>query len=305
MGVRCVYNWLAAHRAGGEGALKAKKLNGRPQKLKGEQLKHLYQSIAGKSPLQYRFEFALWTIKLVQWFIYDEFRLKLSKSSVHRLLHQMGLSCQRPIEKAYEQNPERVQRWLTEEFPAIQKMAKEAGGEIWFGDESGVRSDYHSGTTWGLKGETPVVKKTGQRFKFNLLSIINNMGQMRFMLTEKRVDHQLFLGFLERILVGQTKPVFLILDGHPVHRSSEVKKFAASTQGMLRIFYLPGYSPELNPDEQVWNDVKNRRVGRQAPRTKDQFRALLRSALYALQRLPHIIRAFFQLPTTTYAAAVK
>ena len=302
LGKRCIYNWLAAYRAGGWGQLKAKQLFGRPMKLKPEQMAWLYRTVAGSSPLQYRFEFALWTIRLVQWLIYDEWKIRLSRSSVHRLLRQLGLSCQRPLRRAYEQDPARVERWKQEEFPLIRQMAKEIGAEIWFGDESGVRSDYHSGTTWGAKGQTPVVQTTGQRFKFNLLSVINNLGEMRFMLTDKRVDNVLYIEFLKRLLQGAQRPIFLILDGHPVHRSRPVKAFAASTHGRLRLFLLPAYSPELNPDEQVWNEVKNRRVGRQRPGSSDEFRRLLQSALFALQRLPALLRSFFQLPDTRYAA---
>lgn len=302
LGTRCIYNWLAAYRAGGLGQLRARKLFGRPMKLSPDKLAWLYRTVAGTTPLQHRFEFALWTIKLVQWLIHDEWKIRLSRSSVHRLMRQLGLSCQRPLARAYERDAARVERWKHEEFPRIRKMAREAGAEIWFGDESGVRSDYHSGTTWGIRGQTPIVAKTGQRFKFNLLSVINNRGEMRFMLTENGVNNPLFIEFLERLLKGVGRPIFLILDGHPVHRSRAVRDFVASAEGRLRIFFLPGYSPELNPDEQVWNEVKNRRVGRLAPRSKHHLRRLLHSALFALQHLPNLIRSFFQLPDTSYAA---
>ena len=122
------------------------------------------------------------------------------------------------------------------------------------------------------------------------------------MLTEDRVNNDLYIEFLKRLLKGVVKPIFLILDGHPVHRSRAVKQFAASTGGQLRLFFLPGYAPELNPDEQVWNEVKYRRVGRRSPRTKEQLRSLLNSSLFALQRLPKLIQSFFQLPDTRYAA---
>lgn len=302
LGKRCIYNWLAAYRAGGYGQLKAKQLFGRPMKLSPAQIAWLYRTVAGTTPLQYRFEFALWTIRLVQWLIYDRWQIQLSRSSVHRLLRQLGLSCQRPLHRAYEQDPARVERWKREEYPAIRQLAKEAGAAIWFGDESGVRSDYHAGTTWARKGATPVVEATGQRFTFNLLSVINNRGQMRFMLTEQRVNSGVYIEFLKRLLKGISQPIFLVLDGHPVHRSRAVKQFAASTGGKLRLFYLPGYAPELNPDEQVWNEVKYRRVGRQFPRTKAELRSLLHSSLCALQKLPQLIRSFFQLPDTRYAA---
>lgn len=303
LGRRCIYNWLAAYRSGGFPALKAKKLLGRPMKLRPEHLKRIYGLVANKTPLQYRFQFALWTIDLVRWLIAEEFKVKLSRSSTHRLLHQLGLTCQRPLHRAYEQNAARVEHWRQAEFPAIRRQAKEAGAEIWFSDECGVRSDYHSGTTWGAKGTTPVVRTTGARFHFNLLSAINNLGQMRFMLTASNVNNAVYVEFLKRLLVGAEQPIFLVVDGHPVHRSRAVKEFVASTEGRLRIFFLPPYSPQVNPDEQVWNVVKNHKVGRATPRPKDDLKRLLLSALFALQKLPGTIRGFFRHPDTSYAMA--
>src|SRR5260370_3088155 len=132
LGKRCIYNWLAAYRAGGFAQLKAKKLFGRPMKLNAAQIAWLYRTVAGTTPLQHRLVFALWTIKLVQWLLYDEWKIKLSRSSIHRLMRQLGLSCQRPLQRAYEQNPAWVERWKNEEFPAIRDMAKHAVPELSF-----------------------------------------------------------------------------------------------------------------------------------------------------------------------------
>ena len=156
-------------------------------------------------------------------------------------------------------------------------------------------------TTWGRKGSTPIVKSTGARFRFNLISAINSLGQMRFMLTDKNVNNGVYVEFLRRLLVGAKQPIFLVVDGHSVHRSRAVKQFAISTEGKLRLFFLPPHSPEVNPDEQVWNAVKNQRVGRAAPRSKTELKSLLVSALFALQKLPGKIRSFFQHPDTRYA----
>jgi transposase len=300
LGKRCIYNWLAAYRSGGFGALKAKKLFGRPMKLRPDQLKRLYDLVADQTPLQHRFEFALWTIAVVRWLIWEEFQVKLSRSSTHRLLQQLGLSCQRPLHRAYEQDAARVERWKKEEFPLIRQMAKQAGAEIWFSDECGVRSDYHTGTTWGPKGSTPIVKATGSRFRFNLISAINSLGQMRFMLTDKNVNNEVYVEFLRRLLVGAKQPIYLVVDGHSVHRSRAVKKFVLSTEGQLRLYFLPPYSPEVNPDEQVWTNVKNQRVGRATPRSKAELKSLLVSALFALQKLPQKIKRFFEHPDTRY-----
>ena len=124
---------------------------------------------------------------------------------------------------------------------------------------------------------------------------------MRFMLTDQNVNNEVYVEFLRRLLVGARQPIFLVVDGHSVHRSRAVKRFVLSTEGRLRLFFLPPYAPEVNPDEQVWNAVKNQRAGRAAPRSKAELKSLLASALFALQKLPRRIRSFFEHPDTRYA----
>jgi transposase len=298
----CIYNWLAMYRAGGWSALKARALSGRPRKISAAQMRWIYQTVVGKSPLQYLFEFALWTREMIQVLLKQEFHLNLSVSSVGRLLRQLGLSCQRPLFRAYEQNPLRVEQWLREEYPTIRALAKKTGAEIYFGDEAGVRSDYHSGTTWGVIGQTPVVSATGRRFSMNMISAVSAQGRLRFMVVEGKVDGPQYVAFLKRLLHHAPRPIFLILDGHPVHKARLVKQYVASTNGMLRLFCLPPYSPELNPDEQVWNHVKNHGIGRALLRSKADLRLRIQSLLRRLQKMPGTIRTFFLLPDTQYAA---
>jgi transposase len=263
----------------------------------------LYQAIAGKTPLQHRFEFGLWTLRLVQWLIYEDLGLKLSRASVARLLKQMGLSCQRPLFRAMEQNAERVEKWQREEYPRIQKLAKESGAEIWFEDESGVRSDYHGGTTWGPKGQPPVVRTTGARYRYNMISAVAPKGDLRFMLTKRSVTAPVFVEFLKRLMQGMTHPVFLIVDGHPVHRRVAAQKNVASTEGRLQLFFLPPYSPELNPDEQMWAEVKAKGIGRRVISSVSQMFSTLLGLLRSLQRSPKKVRSFFQYPETCYTIA--
>ena len=260
---RCIYNWLAAYREGGLEALKAKKLEGRPTKLSGKQIQQLYGFIVNKTPLQFNFSFALWTCALIRELIRKRFDVHLSEVSVSRLMKKLGLSPQRPLFHAYQQDPAKVEAYLKEEYPKIKKRAKARGARIFFGDEASIRSDYHSGTTWAPKGETPVIRTTGARFKINMLSVISARGELRFMLTEKGLTADLFIEFLKRLMKGADGPVFLILDGHAVHRSRKVRAFVESTEGMLELYFLPGYSPELNPDETVWAHVKYHSVGKQ------------------------------------------
>ena len=298
----CIYTWLALYRTGGWGALKARALKGRPARIQAGQIKWLYETIAGKNPLQFRFEFALWTREMIRVLLREEFSLQLSVTSVGRLLRQLGLSCQRPLFRAFEQDPERVRRWREEEFPAIRRWAKEAGAAILFGDEAGVRSDYHAGTTWGVKGKTPVVPRTGGRHSLNMLSAVNARGELRFMVVKSRVDGPVFVEFLRRLMHDAPHPVFLILDGHSIHRSRPVRDFVAGQEGRLRLFFLPPYSPELNPDEQVWNYVKHHGAGKAFLRSASDLRRFVLARLRSLQRLPWTVRMFFLAPDTQYAA---
>lgn len=299
---RCIYNWLASYRAGGWDALRAGKATGRPKKLSPNQIKWIYKTVTGKNPLQLKFPFALWTRPLIRTAIYQKYGVKLSLPSIGRLLAQLGLTCQKPLSKAIEKNPTLVKAWLKKEFPEIQRLAKSEKAEIFFGDESGVRSDFHSGTTWAIKGQTPVVQHTGRRFSLNMISAISNKGAMRFMTTKKRISAKLFLEFCKRLMVGQKRKIFLIVDGHPSHKAKIVKSYIDSLGGKLQLFYLPPYSPELNPDEYVWNDVKNNGVGRSAIVTPADLNRVVVGRLRHIQKNPEKVRAFFQSKTTRYAA---
>jgi transposase len=247
-----VYMWLAKYREGGREALRARPVPGRPAKLSGEQLRRLYALIVGADPRQLEFEFALWTREMVRELIRREFKVALSVVSVGRLLRKLGLSPQRPLYRAYQQNPEAVERWKSEEYPAIRAQAAAEGATIYFADEAGIRSDYHAGTTWAPVGETPVVKATGARFSVNMVSAVTAKGALRFAVYDESFTTKTFIDFAKRLLHDTDGPVYLIVDGHPTHRAKAVKEFVASTRGRLKLFLLPGYSPELNPDEWVW-----------------------------------------------------
>lgn len=298
----CIYAWLSDYRNGGLDALKAKKLEGRPPKLGPQDLKWIYHTIVQGNPKQYRFEFALWTLGMVKDLIASRLKVNLSTSSVWRLLRQLGLSCQKPLFRAMQQNPKAVQQWINKTYPQIKSLAKREGARIFFGDEAGVRSDFHAGTTWAVKGETPIVEANGQRFGFNMLSAISTKGEMRFMVVEGSINANVFIQFLRRLIDGVDYKIFLIVDGHRVHHSRKVKEFVTSTNGKLGLFYLPGYSPELNPDEFVWNDLKNNIIGRKLLASKSELKKIIHGGLRKLQRNPQKIRSFFLAPFTKYAA---
>jgi transposase len=246
MNRRTIYKWIALHRDGGERALRAKTLAGRPLKLNGAQLRWIYKMIISKNPLQLRFPFALWTREMVKELIERKYGIRLSVTSVGRVLKKLGLSCQKPLMRAFQQDPVVVEQWIEEVYPKMKRLARREKAEIYFEDEAGIRSDHHAGTTWGMRGNTPIVKTTGARFSTNMISAITSKGAMRFMTYTGKMETTLFCEFLKRLLHNAPTKIFLVLDGHPVHRSSRVKKFVGSTEGKLRLYYLPPYSPELN-----------------------------------------------------------
>ena len=299
--LRTVFRWLALYRRGGWGALDAAKRGGRPPKLDGRAMRWIYRTVADKNPQQLNFPFALWTAAMVQSLIAERFGIKLSHSSVCRLLNQLGLTAQRPLWRAYQQDPKAVQQWLDKDYPAIRRRAKREGAQIFFADEAGVRSDYHSGTTWGKRGQTPIVSSTGARFGANLISAVSAQGQLRFMLTKGRVTAVVFIEFLQRLLINATTPIFVIVDGHPTHKAKSVAQYVAEQDGKLALFFLPPYSPELNPDELVWADLKAHGTGRKLITSLPQLRRTIMAHLQQLQKLPELVRSFFHAPHTRYA----
>ena len=265
-----VYRWAKMYAEGGLEALEGRKAVGKPPKLTLTQVTRLRALIVGVDPRQLRFEFALWTREMVGELIGREFGVVMSPSAVGRLLRRVGLSPQRLLWRAYQANPDAVERWKAEEFPAIRAEAARVGGVVFFQDEASVRSDYHGGTTWGEVGHTPVVATTGARYR-------------------------------ERLLADNPdRPVFLVCDGHPSHRAKRTKEWVQSMGGRLKLFFLPAYSPQLNPDEWVWKNVKHDRVGKAGITSHDDLRHKAVAALQRLADTPNLVRAFFGDPDLAY-----
>ena len=288
----CIYNWLARYRAGGWHGLKTGIRTGRPQKLSGSQLTWIYRTVIDNDPLQMKFSFALWTRGMICVLIHRQFGIKLSDASVGRLLRQLGLSCQRPLFRAYQQNADMVEQWKQTVFPEIKKRAKQVGATIYFQDESGIHSDFHSGTAWASSGRTPVIEATGA----NMIGAIDLRGQLRFMVVKGSVSSEQICDFLIRFMHGAQNPVFLIWDGHPTHRSRIVRECIDSFKGKLEVFTLPS-------TDQVWSDVKNHGIGRKNVLGSDQLKAYVIGRLRRLQKPSSIVMAFFRRPDCSYTPA--
>lgn len=298
----CIYDWLAKYRAGGWHALRSRKASGRKPRLSGEQIRWIYKVLTESDPRQFHFPFALWTRNIIRKVIEEKFGMTFSLPSIGRLLAQLGLTCQRPLFRAYQQNPSLVENWLKKEFPKIKALAKQAGAEIYFGDEAGIRSDHHSGTTWGVRGQTPIIEATGERFGLNMISAISPSGGMRFMIVSGRVAAAEFCEFLDRLMYRARQPIYLIVDGHPMHRAKRVQEHIDSYNGKLTLFFLPPYSPALNPDEYLWNDLKGT-VGRTESRSREELELNVTEYLKIIQDSPDKVRSFFHAAETLYAAA--
>ena len=296
-----LFRWQQKYDQGGPVALETKKTPGPASRLSPTQLSKLYAIITGSDPRQLEFDFGLWTRKIIRELIRREFGVKLSEVQVGRLLNKMGLSPQRPLYRAYQQDPERVEEWKKSAYPKIRKLAAEEGASIFFADEASIRTDHHAGTTWAPVGQTPVVITTGERKSVNMVSAISPRGELRFRVQEGTMNAGKFIDFLKALLDSVPGKIFLIVDGHPVHKAKKVSEFVKEkADGRLSIFFLPPYSPDLNPDEWVWNNVKNDRIGRSVIMSADDLKAKAIGALRRLQKLPGIVRGFLRDPKLAY-----
>lgn len=299
--VRSVFRWLAYFANGGQNALLSKPIPGRPLKVSAEEMRWLATAEKDNTPLQFKFVFGLWTLTLVGALIEREFGKRLSLASVSRVMKILGFSAQKPLYQPWQQDATLVRAWEAEIYPAIRAEAKAVGATIYFADESGIRSDYHTGTTWAPVGETPVVEVTGRCCSLNMISAVSPRGDFRFMLHDGSVNAEVFQESLKRLTVGAKQPVFLIVDGHPIHKAELVRDYVAAQDGKLELFTLPPCSPQLDPDEQVWAHVK-RQVSRQLVQSKDEMKRLALGALRRIQQLPELVKSFFRQPECRYTS---
>jgi transposase len=298
-----VGKWVQAYKEGGRKGLESKR-RGRPKggSLLPWQAAQIAKTVIDRPPEQLKLPFVLWTREAVSQLIEGRFGIRLSVWTVGRYLSRWGFTPQKPVRRAFERNPEAVRRWLEEEYPGIRAQAKAEHATIYWGDEMGLRSDHAVGRTYGRRGQTPVILGTGQRFGCNMISAVTNRGELNFMVFKPHFSAEVLIDFLDRLVRQSQRMVFLILDRHPVHRSGKVKAWVGKRPQSLRLFYLPGYSPELNPDEMLNQDVKSNAVGRKRAHDQKELISNVRSFLWSRQRRPQIVQRYFQEEHVRYAA---
>lgn len=300
-----VNRWYQEYLAGGAKALAARKRGRRPGKrLSAAKAARVRRKITDRCPDQLRLPFALWTREAVQQLIALEFGVAVSVRTVGRYLRDWGFTPQKPARRALERDPVAVRRWLREEYPAIQAAAKAENAEIFWEDEMGLRSDHATGRSFAPRGRTPTIVLSGRRFGCNMISAITNRGKLYFMVFQGRFTAAVFLQFLRRLVRQVGRVLFLIVDGHPVHRAASVREWLDRHAERIRLFRLPAYSPDLNPDEYLNQDVKSNAFGQSRPRNADEMISNVRGYLRGTQKQPRIVASYFHAESVRYAAAI-
>nr|WP_261563442.1 IS630 family transposase [Frankia tisae] len=300
-----VFAWKRAWLQGGRQALLTKPIPGRPPTLDDDQLAELASMIAGHAPAEYGFTALLWTRPIIADLVEQHFGVRFQPDWIGKLMRRLGFSAQRPVYQAHESDSTQVHAWRTTDYPKIRAKAAQVEATVYFADEAAVRSDHHAGTTWAPIGSTPVVARTGARHTVNMISAIEPRGSIHFTVFTGQANARFFIDFCQRLLHDDGGRVFLIVDKSPIHTARKVTDFVESTHGRLRLFFLPSYSPQLNPDELVWNNVKNGIIGRsQLPSGQGYLFELAEHALDRLAGKPDIVRGFFHTPELSYIEAV-
>ena len=306
LGVRpaTVSKWWNLYKNGGKKALNLRPpgpAKGFNQLLSEEQENEIRRLLIDKTPDQLKLPFVLWNRKAVKDLIWLKYKVKIAIRTVGDYLKRWDFSPQRPLKRAYEQQPKDVQRWLDEEYPQIEKQARLEGAEIHWGDETGFRSDHHYGRSYSPRGQTPVVRISAKRVSANMISSVTNKGKVRFMLYQENMNAQLLIKFLGRLIRSSDRKILLILDNLRVHHANLVRDWLESRRDKIEIFFLPSYSPELNPDEYLNNDLKQGVHSKELIRDKKQLTRGIISHMRMLQKMPGRVMNYFKHPKIAYA----
>jgi transposase len=298
------YKWKKKIEGSGRGLrmLMARKAAGRPPKLTPKQQATVFRWVNGKSPQQHGFDFGLWTRQVVRELISREFGIDVCLASVGALLAKLGLTPQKPLQRAYQRDPQAVERWRKETYPSLARQARLEGADIYFWDEAGFRADAVHGKTWAARGKTPVVHRPGQRQSVSAASAVSAKGEFWFATYEGALTGELFVELLRKLMYRRRRPVRLVVDGLSAHKKACVKEYVASTAGKLTLHFLPGYAPDLNPDELVWSHAKRTGVARSPLKKGEKLKEKVDQQLQKIADDPALVRAFFKHPDVAYVS---
>lgn len=297
------YPWLRKAKQFGINSLKSSKSNG-PQKLLSEKQRVTVRRwICGRDPRQYGIDFGLWTRAIVKALILKHFGINISISSVGVLLSELNITPQKPLQRAYQRNPEAIKDWKSNVYPRIKRLCKKNKGKIFFLDEAGFNTDDTRGKTWSEKGITPIVVVDGKRQRVNAISAISPNGAFWHKVYDGKLSSERFINFLIDLMKKQPGPLYLILDSLPAHKSKAVQEFVSANSELIKLFFLPTYAPDLNPDEFVWNYMKNKGTVKRPLRVNESLKKRVMSDFMIIRRNEDLIKSFFQAESVVYAAA--
>lgn len=298
----CIYRWLKQYDEGGYDALESRMPPGAELLINAEMDDWLKQTVLTRTPVEFGYDTNLWTSPILAGLLKQEFGVAVGESTVRLHLRAQDLTCQKPEYQDVKRDDQEIEQFFSDKFPRIQRLANKLGADIGFEDEAGVGVMTRHGRTWGLRGQTPIVKASMQRGGYNVLSVVTANGEMDYSIKDDTINGERYIEFLEKLISNRDHPLILLVDHATFHRSKIVRDFVRAHRSQLRVFFLPKRTPELNPDEQVWNEIKNHKIGKQPVKNKVDLKERLSNALDSLQQNAKRVTSFFSLPDTRYAS---
>jgi transposase len=262
----------------------------------------IQKMLVDKLPEQLKLDYALWTRKAVKELVERQFGIELAVNTMGDYLRKWNFTPQKPKKRAYEQCSKKVQNWLDEEYPAIKKQAKEEDAVIYWGDETGVKNQCNHGRSYAPKGKTPVKKSMSKRFSVNMISAITNQGQVQFLLYSDSMNANKFIEFMRQLIQSSSQKVYFIVDNLRVHHCKIVKEWVEENKEKIALYFIPSYSPEMNPDEYLNCDLKQGMSAKKSPKNVEILHSNVQNHMDMLQEKPERVKKYFQHEAIKYAA---
>lgn len=297
----CIYRWLNQYDEGGYKTLESHMAPGAEPIITPRIDVWMKQTVLESTPDKHGYDTNLWTGKILAELLKDKFGIDVSDSAVRLHLKAMGLSCQKPEYQDELRDEKEIKNFLEVKFPKIQQLAEKLGADIAFEDEAGVGVTTRHGRTWGERGDTPIVPVSMLRGGYNVLSIVTVKGELVYSIKDGKINGERFIEFLGEVIKNRDNPLILLADHASFHKSKLVRDFVRANRTKIRLFFLPKRAPEFNPDEQVWNEIKNNRIGKQPVKSKLDLGFRLKDALESLKNNTQRVISFFNMPDTKYA----